>query len=125
MVSKSSLITLIKYFSVSIAVYLLILGGMYWLVDWLKLGKIESYLIVYLCAYVTEYVVTLKFVFHSNHQSLKVFKFIVHTSISIILGTFFYDGLLGINVNYLLATFLTALILLPLRFFSNKYFVYR
>jgi hypothetical protein len=117
--------SLVRYFSVSIVVYVFILGGMYLLVDWLQVNKVASYVIVYICAYVVEYAMTLTFVFRSDHHWLKVFKFITHTASFLLLGTLLFRVMLDWQVQYLIATFAVAVVLLPFRYLSNKYLVYR
>lgn len=121
---ENSVMTLVRYLSVSIGVYVFILTGMYVLVDWLRINKIFSYIIVYVCAYLVEYMMTLMFVFREAHRWVKVLKFIAHTLIFLILGTLLFRALLDWHIQYLAATILVALLLLPLRFISNKYFVY-
>jgi putative flippase GtrA len=119
------LFNLVRYFSISISMYMLILAGMYFLVDQLEIDKIISYIIISSFSYIFEYMLTLLFVFPGHHQWLKVLKFLIHTSFFIAIGTLIYEALLVMQVQYLLATFIAALLLLPLRYISNKYFVYR
>jgi len=125
MISRALFLTLVRYFSVSIGVYVFILGGMYVLVDWLQVDKVVSYVIVYICAYIAEYTMTLIFVFRSDHHWLKVMKFVIHTVGFLLLGTLLFQTMLGWQVQYLIATFAVAVLLLPFRYLSNKYLVYR
>jgi hypothetical protein len=116
---------LIKYFSVSGIVYFFIIFGMYLLVDILNFDKIFSYIIVYFFAYISEYFMTLFFVFKGSHSISKVIKFIVHSFFFMVFGTFFFKIILQLNINYIYATLTVAFVLVPFRFFSNKYFVYK
>lgn len=116
---------LVRYFSVSAGIYVFILLGLYLLIDWLQVDKIVSYILIYLSAYVTEYVVTLTLVFRKDHAWQKMAKFAVNTFSFLAIGTVLFKGLLSFQVNYLLATLGVAIILLPLRFLSNRYFVYK
>jgi putative flippase GtrA len=115
----------VRYFSVSIFVYLFILTSMYLLVNELRIDKTVSYVIVYLLAYLAEYSMTLNLVFRSDHHWLKVIKFILNTAMFLALGTAIFHFMIIATINYLIATIAVAAILLPFRFISNKYFVYR
>ncbi|MBV5338216.1 MAG: hypothetical protein J0665_01470 [Deltaproteobacteria bacterium] len=125
MISRALFMTLTRYFSVSIGVYVFILGGMYLIVDLLQVDKVTSYILVYLFAYLAEYAVTLTFVFCNEHHWLKVLKFIIHTAVFLVLSTLLFRAMLGWHVHYLIATFAVAVLLLPFRYLSNKYLVYR
>lgn len=114
----------IRYFSVSALAYVFIMVGMYVLVDVLNIAKVASYLLVYATSYVVEYLMTLSFVFRKTHHWLKIIKLIIHTLVFLALGALVFDGLIKIDINYLVATLLTAIILLPVRFLSNRYLVY-
>ena len=116
--------TVLRYFSVSAGVYVFILIGMYALVDRAGLGKVTSYVLVYLAAYVAEYTLTLRFVFRKPHAWHKVLRFLVNTALFLVAGSFLFEGLLRLGMNYLVATLAVAAALLPFRFLSNKHFVY-
>jgi hypothetical protein len=117
--------TLVRYFSVSVGVYIFILVGMYLLVNRLQIDKTASYVCIYLCAYLAEYAMTLTLVFRSDHHWRKVLKFIINTAAFLGLGSLLFRLMLWWQVNYLVATIGVALLLLPFRFFANKCFVYR
>jgi putative flippase GtrA len=116
---------LVRYLSVSVSVYVIILAGMYLLVDRLQIDKTASYVCIYLCAYLAEYALTLTVVFRSDHHLRKVLKFVINTALFLGLGTLLFRLMLWWQVNYLVATVGVALLLLPFRFLTNKYFVYR
>ena len=115
----------VRYFSVSIFIYLFVLTSMYLLVNELGVDKTVSYVIVYFLAYLADYSMTLKLVFRSDHHWLKVIKFIFNTAMFLALGTAIFHFMIIAKINYLIATIAVAAILLPFRFISNKYFVYR
>lgn len=125
MVTHGQLFTLLRYLSVSVSVYAFILLGMYVLVDWLQFGELVGYVIVYLCAYSIDYLMTLKFVFRSDHHWLKVVKYVIHTLVFLLIGSFVFKAFLHFGVHYLIATFAAALVMFPVRYYSNKYLVYR
>ncbi|WP_326541321.1 GtrA family protein [Pseudorhodoferax sp.] len=116
--------TLLRYFSVSAGVYVLILAGMYGLVDGLGLDRTSSYVLVYLIAYAAEYTLTLLFVFKKEHAWHKVLRFIANTLAFLLAGSLLFKGLLQLQLHYLVATIAVAAGLLPFRYWSNKYFVY-
>ncbi len=116
--------TLVRYFSVSAGVYVAILASMYLLVDQLHVDKVLGYVVVYAVAYVSEYLMTLTVVFRKQHAWRKVLKFALNTMLFLLIGTVLFKGLLGLHVDYLVATIGVALLLLPFRYLSNRYFVY-
>ena len=118
-------LTLIKYVLTSGLSYIYILGNLYILVDLFSLNKVSSYVIVYSTAYILEYLITLLFVFNEKHRWLKVIKFITYVSIFLGISTLLFKLLLSFNIYYLIATLLVALLLMPVRFLVNKYWVYR
>lgn len=124
-ISRDFFGTLGRYFSVSLGVYIFILIGMYALVEQLQIDKTVSYVLIYLCAYVSEYVMTLTLVFRTDHALQKVAKFAVNMIFFLTIGTGLFEALIAIHLNYLIATLAAAIILLPLRFLANKYWVYR
>jgi putative flippase GtrA len=97
---------------------------MYLLVDWMRIDKIISYIIVYSISYILEYALTLGLVFKTGHHWSKVIKFMIHTLVFLFLGTMVFTLLLGWQMQYLIATLSAAILLLPLRYLSNKFFVY-
>ncbi len=115
---------LLKYLSISILVYIYIMIAMYTLVDYWQQDPVLSFMVVYLAAYIMEYILTLRFVFKRTHQWKKVFKYVIYIVIFLCLSTMLYKLLLYIDIHYLLATILTAITLMPVRFVVNKYWVY-
>ncbi|MFK8068038.1 MAG: GtrA family protein [Gammaproteobacteria bacterium] len=115
---------LTKYLYISILVYVYIMIAMFTLVDYWQLDPVLSFVVVYLGAYVSEYILTLHFVFKENHQWKKIFKYIIYIAIFLCLSTLLYKILLYLGIHYLMATILTAITLMPARFVVNKYWVY-
>jgi putative flippase GtrA len=116
---------LIKYVLTSASVYIYILGALFILVDLLSLNKVLAYVLVYATAYILEYTITLRFVFKEQHRWLKVIKFITYVAVFLLISTLLFKLFLSFNIYYLIATLLVALLLMPVRFFVNKYWVYR
>lgn len=118
-------LVLIKYLLLSVFVYLYIFIALYVLVDILHTDEVLAYVVVYITAYAMEYTLTLCLVFNEQHRWAKVIKYITYVAIFVPLATSFYTLLLSVGVYYLLATLLTAVVLMPVRFLINKYWVYR
>lgn len=125
MIDRNLFVMLVRYFSVSMGIYIFILVSMYVLVEWIEMEKVSSYLLVYICAYLAEYVLTILMVFRSSHNWKKVIKFIIHTVFFLAIGTLLFRIMLYLEMNYLIVTFAVAILLLPFRFLSNKYLIYR
>ena len=114
-----------RYLAVSGLVYLYLLGAMYCLVDMFQMNRVSSYVAVYLSAYVLEYASTLWLVFREAHQLRKVVKYITYVICFLFISTAIFKILIAWPINYLAATVLTAILLMPLRFIVNKLWVYR
>lgn len=114
-----------KYVAVSVSVYLYIFLGMYLLVDWAGMNEVVAFVIVYAVAYILDYCLTLRFVFAKEHSWVKVLRFMLYVLSFLGLGSLIFKSIIALSVHYIVATFLTAAVLFPLRFLSNKYFVYR
>jgi putative flippase GtrA len=115
---------LIKYLLISVFVYIYILTAIYVLVDFLQMDQVLAYLTVYIPAYILEYTMTLSMVFNEQHRWSKVLKYIGYVAVFLGLSTLFYKLMLSVGMYYLLATLLTAVVLMPVRFMVNKYWVY-
>lgn len=118
-------LVLFKYLMTSVFVYIYILAAIYALVDFLQMDKVVAYITVYITAYVMEYTLTLRLVFNEQHRLSKVLKYLGYVAVFLGLSTLLYKLQISVGVYYLLATLLTAVVLMPVRFFVNKYWVYR
>lgn len=114
-----------RYIVVSIGMYLYIFIAMYLLVDRLGFDATPAFILVYLIAYFLDYLLTLRYVFDKDHGWKEVAKFILHILFFLGCGSLLFRGLVSINAHYLVATFLTALTLMPLRFLAHKFLVFR
>lgn len=116
---------LIKYLSASVLIYVYILAAMYLCVDVFNLRKVVSYIFVYATAYLIEYTFTLRFVFNKPHRWKMVAKYVTYILLFLGISTYLFKLLISLDVYYITATLLVAVILMPLRFLTNKYWVYR
>ena len=115
---------ILKYISVSLISYFYILILLYFLVSKLNHDKLYSYVFVYISVYVIEYTLTLIFVFKKTHSTKKFFKFIIYILLFLCISSILYKYFLILKVNYLIGAILVAIILMPLRYFFNKLWVY-
>lgn len=116
---------LVKYVLISASVYIYILGTLFILVDLFNIKKLLAYVLVYATAYILEYTISLRFVFKEQHRWLKMIKFITYITAFLGISTLLFQVLLVFNIHYLIATLLVAFLLMPFRFFVNKYWVYK
>jgi putative flippase GtrA len=115
----------LRYLFTSAASYLFILVTLFILVDWLGFEKVIAYVLVYLAAYVLEYMATLRLVFRTQHHPRKAVKFVLYVACFLALNTWVFKFLLSLGLHYLIATVVTAGLLMPFRYLVNKYWVYR
>ena len=117
--------TFSRYISVSVITYIYIFFAMYMLIDIVKLNQTLVYIIVYIAAYVFEYSVTLTFVFRAVHKGVKVIKYMFEKIAFALLGGLLFHVLVNMAIHYIYATIIVAALLLPVRFITNKYYIYR
>jgi putative flippase GtrA len=113
-----------KYLSISIGMYIAVFSAMYILVDLLKIDKALAFVVTYFFAYIATYLINLNYLFYEDHSWHIVAKFIIHIIFFLGSGSLLFKLLTDLGLHYLIATFLTALALLPLRFIAQKYFVF-
>jgi putative flippase GtrA len=105
--------------------YAAILALMFVFIDIAKIGKSIAFFCVYLIAYIADYILNLKWLFHKTHSFAKIIKFILHICFFLVAGTLIFDLLVNYNVHYLSATLITAFALMPLRFLAYRFIVFR
>lgn len=115
----------LRYLLLSALIYILIVFGMYVLVERVGVPKSYSYILVYIIAYAVDYFATLFLVFGGKSSVRKLIKFIIHTATFSLVGLLVFRMLLGFKVQYIVATVVSAVALMPVRYMSNKYIVYR
>ncbi len=115
----------IKYLLGSVLVYTFILLAIYILVDLIGVDEVPAYVAVYLTAYIFEYTITLVIVFNERHRWGKVLKYIVYLAAFLGLSTMLFKLLISLGIHYLIAIMAIAILLMPVRYIVNKYWVYR
>ncbi len=114
-----------RYILISVISYVYVFLSLYVLVDVLLWAKQLSFIIVYGIAYVLLYTIQLKYLFYKNHNKKKFIKYcITILSFYLLANLLYYIGL-KMEINYLVTTVFTILILMPLRFLIYKFFVYK
>lgn len=116
---------IVRYIGISIFSYGFVFISLYILVDVFQVDESLSFLLVYGVAYLLLYSIQLKFLFKTSHEKRKLIKFILSLLLFYIISNLLYNLFLYVNVNYLISTALTIVILAPLRFLTSKYYVYK
>jgi len=95
------------------------------MIDFFKLNRKVSFIIIYGFAYIFLYGIQLKYLFYKKHDSKKLTRYIVSIILFYIAANIFYNLGLKIGLHYLLSTALTILILMPLRLVFYNFYVYK
>jgi len=123
--SQRNLYQITKYLGVSIAMYVSIFIVMYVAVDIVGLSETMAYIATYAFAYVADYLINLRYLFYRDHSWPTVIKYVCHIVFFLGCGTFIFKIIISADVHYLIATLLTAMALLPMRFLAHKFIVFR
>ena len=117
---------LIKYGSVTISSYFIIIIGTYVLVEYLKMSPNLAYFIIISLIYIAAYIAYTKFVFTAEINKKTITKYIIALLIFWLLNNIFYNFMLEIfNVQYLLAAIINIISLGAIRFFVYKNLVFK
>lgn len=114
-----------KYFIISVLSYVYIFLGLYLLIDVLNFNKKLSFIIVYGIAYVLLYVIQLKFLFSKKHDKKKLIKYCFAIVVFYLLANALFNVCLFFNINYMFSTAITIIVLLPIRFLTYMFVVYK
>ncbi len=114
-----------RYLLISVLGYSLIFLGIFILIDFLKMNKPIAFSIVYGISYIFLYVVQLKYLFKTSHHPKKLIRFISFILFFYFMANIIYNIGLRLNINYLLSTALTIVILMPFRLIASKWFVFK
>lgn len=114
-----------KYIFISLASYTFIFILMFILVDIFEIGKSISFFFVYALNYIFLYTIQLNFLFKTKHSSNKLRRFFIVIFIFYLITNLLYNLGLQLNLNYLVSTFLTIVLLFPLRFLVSKKIMFK
>jgi putative flippase GtrA len=115
----------IKYVLISLIGYSFIFLGLFIFVDILNWNKTISFMIVYAITYVYLYVIQLKYLFKKKHDIYKLIKFYFSIFCFYILANILFNLGLKLNINYLISTTFTIILLMPFRLIVSKLFVFK
>lgn len=89
------------------------------------MNKTLAFTLVYGVNYIFLYVVQLRYLFNTEHHIYKLVRFVSFILIFYLLANIIYNIGLKLNINYLLSTALTIIILMPFRFIASKKIVFK
>lgn len=115
----------IKYIFISLFGYSFVFISLYILVDNLKTNKSIAFMIVYGVLYLMLYTLQLRLLFKTTHSNSKLIKFCLSLVLFYLLANVLYNTFNYFEINYLISTFITVLILTPFRFIISKFYVYK
>ena len=115
----------IRYVLISALMNVAVLVLMYIFVDLLGMNARLAFFLDYTIVYVAAYIFNLRYLFFKEHDWKKAMKYLIYLAVFFPLANVLFALLTYLKLHYLLATILTTAVLFPLRFFTNKYFVYR
>jgi putative flippase GtrA len=115
----------IKYIFISLFGYSFVFLSLYILVEILKTNKSIAFMIVYGVLYLMLYTLQLRLLFKTTHSNSKLIKFCLSLVFFYLLANVLYNTFNYFEINYLISTFITVLILTPFRFIISKFYVYK
>jgi len=122
---RENLILIVKYLSVSAGMYILIFLSMYLLIDIIGISEMYAYVITYCLVYIVNYNINLRFLFYRDHSLSTILKYFSHIFFFLVSGSLIFKFLFNLNIHYIFATLLTAIVLFPPRFLTHKFIVFK
>jgi len=124
--SDKKLITqVIKYIIISLFGYGFVFLSLYFCVEIMLIDKTSSFVISYGVWYLFLYFVQLKLLFETQHDKKKFIKFFIYLLSFYLVANLFFNIGLHFKLNYLMATLITVIILMPFRFIISKFYVFK
>lgn len=124
-ISARSFFEIVKYVLLSIGGYVYVVVCLYVFVDWLGFNESISYMGIYFFAYLFDYYLTLRLIFHKEHKTLVLIKYIVYLGVFFALNNLLFNGFLWLDMHYVVASVAVIAILFPLRFIAVKFVVFK
>lgn len=116
---------IIRYCFISIFGYGFVFLALFICVEIIKLNKTSSFILSYGLWYLFLYFVQLKLLFETQHDKKKFLKFFIYLFSFYLLANLFFNIGLHFKLNYLVATLITVIILMPFRFIVSKFYVFK
>jgi hypothetical protein len=123
--NKSSITEITKYAFLSLVGYGFVFLFLYIFIDIFQFNTSYSFLIVYGTWYLMLYSLQLRFLFNTTHSKKRFLKFCIYLVVFYITANVLFNLGIYFKLNYLIATLITVMVLMPLRFLTTKYFVYK
>ncbi len=123
--NKENRLLAIRYILISLLSYGFVFSGLILLVFFLKVSETKAFIIVYGINYIFLYVVQLRYLFRTNHNTYKLIRFIGFVLFFYLCANLMYNLGLYLNLNYLISTAFTIIILMPFRIIISKLFVFK
>ncbi|TDD75987.1 GtrA family protein [Flavobacterium caseinilyticum] len=115
---------IIRYILISIIGYGYVFSSLYLMVTIFKIDKSIAFMVAYGIWYLLLYFIQLKLLFKTRHKKNKLIKFCIFLAIFYLVANLLYNLGIYLKLDYIVSTFITILILMPLRFIVSKYYVY-
>ncbi|AXT60801.1 hypothetical protein D1816_10715 [Aquimarina sp. AD10] len=115
----------LRYVFISILSYGFVFIGLIILVNGFNIKETLSFIIIYGINYIFLYVVQLRYLFKTNHNTYKLIRFIAFILFFYTCANIIYNIGLNLNLNYLVSTAFTIVILMPFRIIASKLFVFK
>jgi hypothetical protein len=125
LINKKSITEIIKYAFLSIVGYGFVFLFLFLFIELFQFNTSYSFLIVYGSWYIMLYSLQLRFLFNTTHSKKRFLKFCFYLIVFYVIANVLFNLGLYFNQNYLVATLITILVLMPLRFLTTKYYVYK
>jgi putative flippase GtrA len=90
-----------------------------------NINKSIAFIVIYAVNYFFLYIIQLKYLFKTKHRKNKLIRFISSILFFYFLANIFYNIGLKLELNYLLATSITIVILFPFRLVTSKFIVFK
>jgi len=117
--------SLLRYVLVSAQSYIFILLFIYIFVDYFNVNKRISYLFIYGLNFLIVFFLNSKFVFKSKADYKTVLRYIFFLFFVYCMSYSLFELFLFVNLDYLIATFLSMAIGFPIKFFVSKKIVFK
>lgn len=116
---------ILRYIYISFFGYGFVFSSLYLLVEILLIDKRVSFMIAYGLWYIFLYFIQLKLLFKVKHNPGKFVRFYFSLLVFYIFANIFYNIGILLDLNYMIATMLTVVILVPFRFIVLKLLVFK
>ncbi len=120
-----NIILIKKYVSLSLVGYAYVFLVLYLLVDYFEMNKSLAFIMVYSSWYILLYVLQLKYLFNKQHDSAKFLRFYGTLLFFYICANLLYNLGIYLELNYLLSTLITVIVLMPFRLIASKLYVFK